>query len=257
MGRCAEDPDCGAIVLMAYQAFSYYYDLLMQDVPYHKWVTKTKEYLPIGSKVLDVGCGTGTLTMSLAKEGYQMTGVDLSEDMLALAYEKSLAAGQAIEYVQQDMTRLSGFSDYDGAVIYVDSLNYLQKDSEVFQTFQHLYDSLKDGGILIFDVHSFFKVTEIFDDYLYADTNPDLTYIWHVGEGKYPYSIEHELTFFKKTDKGYDRFHELHYQRTFAIEEYAGWLEDAGFTLLEVSADFLRSAPSEESERIIFVAKKA
>lgn len=241
---------------MAYKAFSYYYDLLMQDVPYHKWVTKTKEYLPLGSKILDVGCGTGTLSQLLAKEGYHVTGVDVSEDMLALAYEKALASGYAIEYVHQDMTRLEGFSDYDGAVIYVDSLNYLQKDSEVFQTFRHLHDSLKVGGILIFDVHSLFKVTEIFDDYLYADTNPELTYIWHVGEGKYPYSIEHELTFFKQTPKGYERFHEQHLQRTFAIEEYAGWLEDAGFAILEISADFLPSAPQEDSERIIFVAKK-
>jgi len=154
------------------------------------------------------------------------------------------------------MSRLTGFSDYDGAVIYVDSLNYLQKDSEVFQTFRHLYESLKPGGILIFDVHSLYKATEIFEDYLYADTDSDLTYIWHVGEGKYPYSIEHELTFFKKTETGYDRFQEIHQQRTFAIEEYAGWLEDAGFSILEISADFLEGPPKEDSERIIFVARK-
>ena len=241
---------------MAYKAFSYYYDVLMQDVPYHKWMSKTRQYLKPGEKILDVGCGTGTLSQLLANEGYRVTGVDLSEDMLALAYEKSLTSGVSVEYVQQDMSRLTGFKDFDGAVIYVDTLNYLQKDTEVFQTFQQIHSSLKEGGILIFDVHSLFKVTEIFEDYLFADTNPDLTYIWHVGEGKFPYSIEHELTFFIKSENGYGRFQELHFQRTFAIEEYAQWLEDAGFKILEISADFLDQAPSEDSERIIFVAQK-
>ena len=241
---------------MAYKAFSYYYDILMQDVPYHKWISKTKQYIKPGSSILDVGCGTGTISILLAKEGYKVTGVDLSEDMLALAYEKTLSEGLGINYVHQDMCRLEGFNDFDAAVIYVDSLNYLKHDQEVFQTFHHIYKSLKEGGILIFDVHSLFKVTEIFDDYLYADTNPDLTYIWHVGEGKFPYSIEHELTFFKRVDEKYKRFQEIHHQRTFAIEEYTQWLEDIGFKILEISADFLDQAPNEESERIVFVVQK-
>ena len=241
---------------MAYEAFSYYYDIMMQDVPSHKWISKTKQYLPQGSMILDVGCGTGTISILLAKEGYHVTGIDLSEEMLSLAYEKTLTEGLGIHYVQQDMSRLEGFSDFDGAVIYVDSLNYLKNDREVFQTFRHLYESIKEGGILIFDVHSLFKVTEIFQDYLFADTNPDLTYIWHVCEGKYPYSIEHELTFFKREGDRYERFEETHYQRTFAIEEYVQWLEDIGFKILEISADFLDEAPTEESERIIVVAQK-
>jgi len=241
---------------MAYKAFSFYYDTLMQDVPYHKWISKTKQYVTPGSSILDVGCGTGTLSTLLTKEGFKVTGVDISEDMLALAYDKALTENLAISYVQQDMCRLEGFNNFDCAVIYIDTLNYLKNDSEVFQTFTHLYNSLKEGGILIFDVHSLYKVTEIFNDYLYADTNSELTYIWHVGEGKYPYSIEHELTFFKQLDENYQRFDEIHYQRTFAIEEYTQWLEDVGFNVLEISADFLEQAPTEESERIIFVAQK-
>lgn len=241
---------------MAYKAFSYYYDQLMRDVPYHQWIAKTKQYLPFGGQILDVGCGTGTISILLAEAGYQVTGVDLSPDMLAIAYEKTLSLGLRISYVNQDMCRLTGFNDVDGAVLYVDTLNYLKSDLEVFQTFTNLYNSLKVGGILIFDVHSCYKVTEIFNDYLYADTDPELTYIWHVEEGKYPYSIRHELTFFKQTARGYERFSEVHHQRTFAIEEYAGWLEDAGFNILEISADFLDEAPKEQSERIIFVAKK-
>ena len=87
--------------------------------------------------------------------------------MLAIAYEKKLAEGLGIHYVQQDMCRLEGFSGFDGAVIYVDSLNYLKKDTEVFQTFRHLYESLKEGGVLIFDVHSLYKMNEIFIVYLF------------------------------------------------------------------------------------------
>ena len=241
---------------MADEAFSYYYDLLMQDVPYHKWMTKTKQYLPTGSHVLDIGCGTGTVSMLLAKEGYNVTGVDLSEDMLAIAQQKTVEEKLGITYVQQDMCKLEGFSNYDGAVIYLDSLNYLRKDTDVYRTFKHLHESLKEGGILLFDVHSLYKMTDIFNDYLYVDTHPDLTYIWHVYEGQYPYSIEHELTFFKREGEQYERFEETHFQRTFAIEEYIQMLEDAGFTILEISADFNDEAPTEQSERIIFVAQK-
>ncbi|HAX73779.1 MAG TPA: SAM-dependent methyltransferase [Firmicutes bacterium] len=241
---------------MAYEAFSYYYDVLMQDVPYQKWIAKTKQYLPVGSTILDVGCGTGTISILLAKEGYDVTGVDLSEDMLAIANQKTMDAKVGIHYVQQDMCKLEGFSEFDGAVIYVDSLNYLRKDTDVYRTFKHLYQSLKEGGILLFDVHSLYKMTDIFQDYLYVDTDPELTYIWHVFEGKYPYSIEHDLTFFKRNGEAYERFEETHYQRTFAVEEYTQMLEDAGFKILEISADFLDEAPSEHSERIIFVAQK-
>ena len=99
-------------------------------------------------------------------------------------------------------------------------------------------------------------MTDIFNDYLYVDTHPDLTYIWHVYEGQYSYSIEHELTFFKREGEQYERFEETHFQRTFAIEEYIQMLEDAGFTILEISADFNDEAPTEQSERIIFVAQK-
>ena len=124
MGRCSTC-ECGRDVsLMAYEAFSYYYDILMQDVPYHKWIAKTKQYLPHGSSILDVGCGTGTISILLANEGYKVTGIDLSEEMLSLAYEKTLAEGLGIQYVQQDMSRLEGFSGFDGAVIYVDSLMF-------------------------------------------------------------------------------------------------------------------------------------
>ena len=241
---------------MAYEAFSYYYDILMQDVPYHRWIAKTKQYLPVGSSILDVGCGTGTISILLAKEGYNVTGIDLSEDMLSLAYEKTLSEGLGIHYVQQDMCRLEGFSGFDGAVIYVDSLNYLKKDTEVFQTFRHLYESLKEGGILIFDVHSLFKVTEIFQDYLYADTNPDLTYIWHVGEGKYPYSIEHELTFFKRDGEFYERFEETHYQRGYTLEQMVSLVEKAGLRFLS-AVDFDTKEPvTEESERILIIAQE-
>ena len=241
---------------MAYKTFSYYYDVLMQDVPYHKWIKKTKDYLPKGSSILDIGCGTGTISILLAKEGYQVTGLDNSDDMLALAHEKTLNEGLGIQYIHQDMRHMEGFSGFDGAVIYVDSLNYLQNDREVFQTFTKIHESLKEGGILIFDVHSLYKTTEIFGDYLYADTDPELTYIWHVGEGKYPYSIQHDLTFFKREGSSYKRFQEIHHQRTFSVEDYSQWLEDAGFHLLEVSADFQHHGPEEDSERIIFVAAK-
>ena len=109
MGRRSSCQYRRDVSIMAYEAFSYYYDILMQDVPYHKWIAKTKQYLPTGSSILDVGCGTGTISILLAKEGYNVTGIDLSEDMLSLAYEKTLSEGLGIHYVQQDMLNLDSY----------------------------------------------------------------------------------------------------------------------------------------------------
>jgi len=242
---------------MAYKSFAAYYDDLMQDVGYENWIKKTQKHLDKGSRMLDIGCGTGSIAIPLAKAGYDVVGVDLSEDMLVMATEKTKASGLSVAYVQQDMRELSGFSDFDGALIAVDSLNYLPDAASVQATFAQVAKSLKPSGILIFDVHSIYKMDVIWDDFLYADTGDEFSYIWRVEQGNFSHSVVHELTFFKCIKDGfYERTSEIHHQRTFATSDYEKWLDEAGFDLLEVSGDFEEGAPFEGSERIIFIARK-
>ncbi|WP_026584562.1 class I SAM-dependent DNA methyltransferase [Bacillus sp. J33] len=247
---------------MSYGKFAYLYDQLMEDVPYDSWVAlinrKHNKYKVPGKELLDVACGTGQLSVRLGKQGYHVTGVDLSEDMLAVAQEKAEHHDLKIPFYQQNMADLEGFGQYDIIGIFCDSLNYLETDSEVQETFKRVHAHLKDDGLFIFDVHSIYKMMQIFMNQTFAENNEEISYIWHSYQGEYPNSVEHDLSFFvlDETTGKYDRYDELHYQRTFPVEMYEGWLKECGFELLEVTADFEDAAPGSQSERIFFISKK-
>lgn len=245
---------------MMYEKFSYLYDRLMEDVPYDKWVDIVKKmgekYKVTGKRFLDLACGTGELAIRFAKEGYQVTGVDLSPEMLSNAYWKAEEENCEISFIEQNMTELSLINKFHIVGIFCDSLNYLQTEEEVKETFQNVYTHLEDQGLFLFDVHSLYKMNHIFKNQLFSYDNGEICYIWFSKEGEYPNSVEHEITFFVEDEHGkYDRFDEVHFQRTFSIDEYSEWLKEAGFTLLEMFGDF-KQPYSPESERILFVAKK-
>ena len=233
---------------MSYNSSAYHYDKMMADVDYSWWVKTIKENLPVGCRVLDVGCGTGTLSLALTKLGYHVTGLDLSEDMLIVASEKAKEHGSQIEFIHRDMRELDGLYGFDLILIAVDSLNYLENEADVRQTFVGAYSALNSNGLLIFDVHTPYKMTEIFKDYLYVENDDDLTYIWHVEEGVYPLSVVHELTIFAKNEAGsYTRTIERHYQRTFEMAQYEAWLAEVGFEIKSTVGD---------NDRQLFVTRR-
>jgi len=233
---------------MCYNSLAQYYDKLMADVDYSWWVKTIKKYLPKGCRVLDVGCGTGTLSLALAKSGYDVTGLDKSCDMLVVASTKAKEQGMMIDFIQRDMRELTGLSGFDCVLIAVDSLNYLTTEADVKQTFTGVNNVLNDEGLFVFDIHTPDKMTETFKDYLYVENSDDLAYIWHVEAGQYPLSVVHELTIFAKNEDGsYNRSIEYHHQRTFEIENYKLWLKQAGFEIIVQTGDI---------ERQLFVARK-
>ncbi|MCM2531579.1 methyltransferase domain-containing protein [Neobacillus pocheonensis] len=247
---------------MSYEQFAYLYDELMKDAPYEEWVSFVKEklqkYHVEGNLLLDLACGTGELSIRLAKEGFSVTGVDLSSDMLAVAQAKSEVAGTSIPFFEQNMADLEGQGQFDIIGIFCDSLNYLQTEEEIIQTFSTVFQHLNNGGIFLFDVHSIYKISQVFINQTFALNEDHLAYIWNSFPGEFPNSVEHELSFFaldEWTGK-YDRFDELHFQRTFPVVQYTDWLKHAGFELLEVSADFENAPPQPHSERVFFLAQK-
>jgi SAM-dependent methyltransferase len=247
---------------MSYERFAYLYDELMRDVPYENWVHFVKEkiekYGVNGKSMLDLACGTGELSVRFAKEGIHVTGVDLSSDMLSVARTKSENKGLSVPLYQQDMSQLEGLGQFDVIGVFCDSLNYLPSEEAVIQTFLNIYHHLKTNGIIVFDVHSLYKMNHIFMDETFTLNEDHLSYIWDCFPGEYPNSVEHELSFFVLDEQSgkYDRFDELHYQRTFSIEQYSDWLKQVGFSILEINADFETKAPKEDSERIFFIATK-
>lgn len=248
--------------MTAYNRFAYLYDELMQDAPYDQWVKFTEERLSkykIGGKsFLDLACGTGELSVRFAKVGFDVTGVDMSADMLTVARAKAEEHGLTIPFYEQDMAELEGLKSFDIIGIYCDSLNYLPSEEKVVNTLSKVFQYLKKGGIFFFDVHSIYKINHLFMDQTFTLNEDHLAYIWNSFPGAHPNSVEHELSFFVLDDRSgkYDRFDELHKQRTFSIDQYSSWLIDAGFEILEVNADFKVKQPNPESERIFFMARK-
>ncbi|UCZ54464.1 class I SAM-dependent methyltransferase [Bacillus shivajii] len=242
---------------MAYEQFASLYDILMEDAPYDRWITYTEKYLRKGASILDVGCGTGTFTMMLQEAGYKLSGSDLSNEMLAIAEKKAREKKLQIPFVCQDMRSLSGFHDLDGVTLFCDGLNYLKSENDVKQTFERVYSTLKEGGTFLFDVHSTYKVEEIFYDQLFGENHEDLSYMWYCTPGEEPYSVEHTLTFFVQREDGlYERFDEDHQQKTYPVASYVKWLEASGFSDIEISGEFGDEKVENDHDRIFFKAVK-
>ena len=248
---------------MSYERFAYVYDELMKDVPYDKWLilltAKLEKYGIQGKKLLDLACGTGEITVELAKHGFEVTGIDLSDEMLFIAQEKATSLGLSIPFYQQNMAELDGIGSFDCITIFCDSLNYLQNEQDVISTFQRVYEHLNEGGLFLFDVHSIYKMKHIFANHTFAVNDDEVSYIWNCFPGEELSSVVHDLSFFVKDDKSglYERFDEFHYQRTYAVAQYTEWLIEAGFEVLELLADLEDAPLQEETERILFVIRKS
>ncbi|OCA91177.1 methyltransferase [Bacillus sp. FJAT-27225] len=248
---------------MSYGRFAYYYDALMEDAPYSRWaefaIKAIGFYGPKQERtLLDLGCGTGELSIRFAKDGFSVTGVDLSPEMLSVASSKAEEERVRIRFFEQDMSELDVPGQFGLCGIFCDSLNYLSSEEDVTSTFRRILDHLVPGGLLVFDVHSIHKVVQGFLNHSFSLNGDEVAYIWDSFEGEHPYSVEHEISFFVLDEKSgkYDRFDEVHAQRTFPVETYTAWLQEAGFEVLDIGADFDFAPPSSESERIFFIAKK-
>jgi len=246
---------------MTYNRFAYLYDQLMNDVPYERWVqfleNVFQKYEMLQPSILDIGCGTGTLPISLAKLNYSISGVDLSEEMLSVAMAKAEIEKVNIPFFQQNMVELEGFDQLDCVTIFCDSLNYLETEDQVKQTFIRVNESLKDNGLFLFDVHSPYKIEEIFGEETFFIDDAELSLVWSCTQGEHPLSVEHDLVFFMKEENRdlYERFEEYHNQRTFPINTYKSLLDQTGFEVKEIIADF-DEAVDDTSERIFFTAMK-
>lgn len=246
----------------SYSKMAAIYDRLMTDAPYEQWVNWIEgqvSYYGNGKQLLDVGCGTGEIAVRLAKKAFNVTGIDLSPDMLAVANAKcdKLEFKQPY-FVQQDMRQLHLDEIFDVAVSLCDSLNYLDSQKDLEQTFKKVYHQLKPGGLFLFDCHSTCKIDQFFAGHQFSAVEEDIAYIWDCFAGDEPHSVDHELTFFVENAHGtYDRFDEHHYQRTYSVETYRHLLNKAGFELVEITSDFTNKKPKDDSERLFFTTRKS
>jgi SAM-dependent methyltransferase len=246
---------------MSYRQLAYVYDLLMKDAPYEGWLQfidrVLKKYDHPMHNVLDLACGTGALSIPLASNGSKVVGIDLSEDMLAMANHKSQERGLSIEWIQQDMTELDLPYQMDTILCFCDSLNYVLTAERVKQTFQRIYDQLTPNGLFLFDIHSLHKIQHVFGDQFFGTTDEEISLLWQCFYDDERVTVDHELTFFVQQDEDmYQRFDEVHTQKGYPLEDILQWLAQCGFELKEVTADFSDMTPVTESERLFIVAQK-
>ena len=242
-------------------SFAPFYDRLMGDTAYTDWCDYfekiwKKQKRPVRS-VVDLACGTGEITVSLAKRGYDMTGVDLSEDMLLYAREKGQRSGADILWLNQDIASLDLFGTVDAAISSMDSLNYLTDKRQLAQCLKRVHLLLEPDGLFIFDVNSPYKYEKVLGSHSFVYDHTDLFCVWQNYYDKKNRLCEFDITVFQKEGGGFIRYDEQQQQRCYEIAELTDCLRRAGFVRISVYRPFTFRAPDARSERIFFVAYKS
>lgn len=246
--------------MTTYETFATVYDAVMDDSLYDKWTDFSLRHLPKSherKKLLELACGTGIQSVRFAQAGFDVTGLDLSQDMLDIAESRAKTAKQKINFLQGNMLYLNQAGKYDFVTCYSDSICYMQDEVEVGDVFKEVYNALNEGGVFIFDVHSTYQTDTVFPAYSYHENADEFAMIWDTYEDDAPHSVVHELTFFIQEEDGtFTRHDEVHEERTYEILTYDILLEQAGFKSFKLYADFEDKEPNETSKRWFFVAQK-
>jgi len=256
-----------------YADFASVYDIFMEDVPYGEWaeflvgliarygvsrpVVEDDTLASERNLVLDLGCGTGSLTELLAEMGYDMIGVDNSPEMLRLAMEKRDTAGHSTLYLLQDMRELELYSTVGTVISVCDSLNYLLSEEDLLETFRLVNNYLYPGGIFIFDFNTVYKYETVIGDATIAEAREECSFIWDNYYDAESCVNEYDLTIFVR-EKGelFRRFQETHYQRGYTLEQMRRLVEEAGLLFVEALDADTHGEVTARSERIYVIARE-
>lgn len=244
----------------AYVGFAQVYDALMDDIPYDAWseylVSLLREYGIEEGLLAEIGCGTGNMTVRLHEAGYDMIGIDSSEEMLLAAREKS---DNDILYLNQNMEEMELFGTVRAFVSICDSMNYLTDKSKLRETFRKVNNYLDAGGVFIFDLKTEHFYRDILGNGVLAENRDEVSYIWDNIFDEESGINNYLLTLFIKNDLGeecFTRFEEEHIQRAYSLEEIEECLEEAGMEFVTAFDAFTREPARADSERIYVIARE-
>lgn len=250
----------------AYTSFAAVYDRFMDETPYDAWceniVRELRAHDIKNGLVLELGCGTGCMTELLAGRGYDMIGVDLSDEMLNLAQDKKAASGHDILYLNQDMREFELYGTVRAVVSVCDSVNYLLSDEDIIACFLLVNNYLDPGGIFMFDFNTKYKYEQIGDATI-AENRDECSFIWENYYDRESCINEYGLTIFVRNEEGSEggqelflRFMEEHLQRGYTLEEMKRLIKASGLEFVRAyDADTL-SEVCDTSERIYCIAKE-
>ena len=245
----------------AYSGFAKVYDLFMDNIPYEEWTDYVKALLSeegvTEGILLDLGCGTGSVTELLAKEGFDMIGIDNSEEMLDIAMEKRYESGLDILYLLQDMREFELYGTVRGVVSICDSMNYILDDEDLLDVFKLVHNYLDNDGIFIFDMNTMYKYREILADNTFAEDREESSFIWENFYDEEEEINQYDLSLFVQEEDGrYRKYEETHLQRAYEQGTVEELIKESGLELLHVYDAFTRELPAEDSQRIYFVCRR-
>lgn len=248
----------GGKIMEAYSGFAEVYDLFMDNVPYEDWcrylVSLFHQYGIADGLVLDLGCGTGKMTRLLANAGYDMIGVDVSEEMLGIAMTQEQ---DGILYLNQDMREFELYGTVKAVVCLCDSINYLMEEEDLFAVFKLVNNYLDPGGIFVFDLNTLYKYREILGESTICENREEGSFIWENYYEKATQINEYDLTLFIREEDGrYRKYEETHFQRGYSLERIKELVEAAGLEWVACYQAFTMEAPKEDSERVCILARE-
>jgi ubiquinone/menaquinone biosynthesis C-methylase UbiE len=247
----------------SYTSLAPVYDRLNADIDYAAWADYIERQFVLHAQkkpesVLDLACGTGTMTVELARRGYDMTGIDLSEDMLAVARQKCDAERFAhpVLLVCQNMSELELYGTVDAAVCCLDSLNYLTAADDLMRTFLHVHNYLNPDGLFLFDMNAPKKFEDVYGTNAYVLEDEGILCAWQNIYNKKSKMCDFYLSIFTENADGrWTRFDEEQRERCWSLRTVKKLLADCGFELVSLSEDFEGGEVTADTERWYFTAR--
>lgn len=246
--------------MIAYESLAASYDALTYDIQYEKTLDfferlcareRVQPY-----SVLDLACGTGSLSVLLAQRGYQVIGADLSAEMLCEAQRKAqLLAGNHPFFICQPMQRLQLAEPIDAVICALDSINYLRRPADCQKTLRRVFDVLKPGGLFVFDINTPHKLQGL-DGQVFLDETEDVYCVWRTEFNEKKRLCYYGMDIFQKDGTHWRRAFEEHVEYAYTPQELTDWLREAGFVRVRQYGDRVLRSPKPTEQRIYFTARK-
>lgn len=245
---------------MSYDDFSRFYDLLTDNVEYKERADYFCRLLSMcginGGILLDLGCGTGSMSFEMADRGFDVIGIDSSIGMLNAAQQKMFEKGKQILLLNQNMQEIDLYGTVDCAVCVLDGINHLDNSDDIIKTFKKVSLFMNKGGAFAFDVNTIYKHKNILADNVFVYEPEGVFCAWQNSYNSDDNSVDISLDFFEKEDGVYYRSSESFTEKAYELDDIKLWLEEAGFEVIGIYDDMTTETVKPDSERAVFLAKK-
>lgn len=243
-----------------YASFAAFYDELTDDVDYAAWadylLAAIHRHGGSAATVLDLACGSGSLSLELARRGCDIIGVDISEDMLAIAREKAEEEGAPLLFLQQDMRQLDLYGTVDSAVCMLDSMSHILRTDDIQEIFRRLGLFIAPNGLLVFDANTPHKHAVTLSNNAFVYERDEFMCVWRNQYAEKTKTVDMQLDFFLREEDGcYTRYTDSVRERAYSLSTWKHLLQEAGFDLLAVYGEREWDTPAPDADRWVFVAR--